>query len=109
MLLLRSPCISGAQGTLGVMHHLELVVRTHRECCPGPKEDQGRGWRPAPAPSDAGTGVNHTPPELQSPSAKCRTTTCPSCFTRLIRGSDRVSDVETLRRARREEQALIPP
>lgn len=29
MLLLRSPCISGAQSTLGVMHHLELVVRTH--------------------------------------------------------------------------------
>lgn len=89
MLLLRSPCISRAQSTLGVTHHLELVVRTHRECCPGPKEDQGRGWRPVPAPSGAGTGVNHTPPLSFSPRLQnAETTTCPSCFTRLIRGSD---------------------
>lgn len=73
MLLLRSPRISGAQSTLGVTHSLELVVRTHQECCPGPSKDQGRGWRPAPAPSDAVTWSEpHTTSELQSPSAKCR-------------------------------------
>jgi len=67
MLLLRSPHISGAQSTSGVTHTLELVVRTHQECCPGPTEDRGRGC------SDAATWSDpHTTSELPSPSAKCR-------------------------------------